>query len=53
MSGLRFWTGNSVTKLDSNQIFVYDSNPQGMHGVGSGSQARSILPLQRLDRHLA
>lgn len=42
MSGLRFWTGDSVTKLDSNQIFVYDSNPQGMHGVGSGSQARKF-----------
>ena len=42
MSRLRFWTGESITKLDSNQIFVYDSNPQGMHGVGSGSQARKF-----------
>ena len=42
MSGLRLWTGDSVTKLDSNQIFVYDSNPQGMHGVGSGSKARKF-----------
>lgn len=42
MSGLRFWTGEDVTKLSSNQIFVYDSNPQGLHGVGSGLQARKF-----------
>lgn len=42
MSGLRFWKGDEVTKLDNNQIFVYDSNPQGMHGVGSGLQARKF-----------
>ena len=42
MSGLRFWKGEEVTKLDSNHIFVYDSNPQGMHGVGSGFQARKF-----------
>jgi len=29
MSKIRFWTGDEVTKLSSNQIFVYDSNPQG------------------------
>lgn len=42
MSKFRFWTGNDITKIDSNQVFVYDSNPQGMHGVGSGLQARKF-----------
>jgi predicted NAD-dependent protein-ADP-ribosyltransferase YbiA (DUF1768 family) len=42
MSKLRFWTGTEITKLESNQIFVYDSNPQGMHGVGTGLQARKF-----------
>lgn len=42
MSKLRFWTGTDITKLESNQIFVYDSNPQGMHGVGSGLKARKF-----------
>jgi predicted NAD-dependent protein-ADP-ribosyltransferase YbiA (DUF1768 family) len=42
MSKFRFWTGNDITKIDSNQVFVYDSNPQGIHGVDSGLQARKF-----------
>lgn len=40
MSKFRFWTGTDITTIDSNQVFVYDSNPQGIHGVDSGLQAR-------------
>lgn len=42
MKQFRFWTGTEITKIDSNQVFVYDSNPQGRHGVGSGLQARKF-----------
>lgn len=35
----KYWTGNFVTRLDSNQIFVFGSNPAGRHGSGAAKAA--------------
>lgn len=35
-----YWTGEQITKLEPNYIFVFGSNPEGRHGAGA---ARSAL----------
>lgn len=37
---MRCWTGETITKLEPNYIFVFGSNPEGRHGAGA---ARSAL----------
>lgn len=39
MHKFRFWTGNEITKLNENQIFVFGSNPEGRHGAGAAKDA--------------
>lgn len=36
---MRCWTGNTITKLESNYIFVFGSNPEGRHGAGAAKAA--------------
>ena len=33
-------TEEKITKLEENQIFVFGSNPQGRHGLGSAKEAK-------------
>lgn len=35
----RFWTGETITKLQPNHVFVFGSNPQGRHGAGAAKAA--------------
>lgn len=39
MNDLKFWTGNILTKLNDNEIFVFGSNPSGIHGAGAAKVA--------------
>ena len=39
VGGIRFWIGDKISGLTSNQIFVFGSNPEGGHGAGSAKQA--------------
>lgn len=36
---MRCWTGDTITKLESNYIFVFGSNPEGRHGAGAAKAA--------------
>lgn len=42
MHKFRFWTGNEITELKENQIFVFGSNPSGIHGAGGAKVAVSF-----------
>ena len=33
------WTGEQITKLEPNYIFVFGSNPEGRHGAGAARAA--------------
>lgn len=35
----RFWSGDTISELKENQIFVFGSNPEGRHGAGSAKAA--------------
>lgn len=35
----KFWKGKWIENLNSNQIFVFGSNPSGIHGAGSAKAA--------------
>jgi hypothetical protein len=35
----KWWSGKSITALDTDQIFVFGSNPEGRHGLGAAKQA--------------
>lgn len=39
---MRFWTGESIKELKENQIFVFGSNPSGIHGAGAAKVAVSF-----------
>lgn len=39
MNKPRFWTGEVITKLGDNHVFVFGSNPQGRHGAGAAKAA--------------
>ena len=41
MSDLKFWTGDFLTKLNDNEIFVFGSNPEGRHGAGAALVAKN------------
>lgn len=36
---LEFWTGNKIETLKANEIFVFGSNPSGIHGAGGAKTA--------------
>lgn len=36
---MRCWTGDTITKLESNYVFVFGSNPEGRHGAGAAKSA--------------
>lgn len=33
------WTGEQITKLEPNYVFVFGSNPEGRHGAGAAKAA--------------
>lgn len=33
------WTGDTITKLELNYVFVFGSNPEGRHGAGAAKAA--------------
>lgn len=35
----KYWSGDRITKLEDNQIFVFGSNPEGRHGMGAAKDA--------------
>ncbi len=36
---MRCWTGETITKLEPNYVFVFGSNPEGRHGSGAAKAA--------------
>lgn len=36
---MRFWSGDEIKELKDNQIFVFGSNPSGIHGAGAAKAA--------------
>lgn len=36
---MKYWTGEQITKLEPNYIFVFGSNPEGRHGAGAARTA--------------
>lgn len=36
---MRYWTGEQITQLEPNYIFVFGSNPEGRHGAGAAKAA--------------
>lgn len=36
---MKCWTGEQITKLEPNYIFVFGSNPEGRHGAGAAKAA--------------
>lgn len=39
---MKFWKGERISKLESNYVFVFGSNPEGRHGLGAAKQAVSF-----------
>jgi len=39
MKNRRYWSGELITSLKPNEIFVFGSNPEGIHGAGSAKAA--------------
>tara|TARA_R110000851_G_scaffold57574_7_gene134082 strand:- start:18562 stop:19023 length:462 start_codon:yes stop_codon:yes gene_type:complete len=35
----KFWSGKSIDSLKPNEVFVFGSNPEGRHGMGSAKAA--------------
>ncbi len=42
MTTRNYWSGDHITALQDNQIFVFGSNPEGRHGAGAAKQALSF-----------
>ena len=36
---MKYWTGEQITKLEPNYVFVFGSNPEGRHGAGAARTA--------------
>lgn len=36
---MRYWTGEQITQLEPNYVFVFGSNPEGRHGAGAAKSA--------------
>lgn len=36
---MRFWSGDTIKELKENQVFVFGSNPSGLHGAGAAKAA--------------
>lgn len=39
---MKYWSGNTIDKLKENEIFVFGSNPSGIHGAGAAKAALSF-----------
>lgn len=39
---LKYWQGQEITSMTGNNIFVFGSNPEGRHGLGAASSAKSF-----------
>ena len=40
---MKYWKGDKIKTLESNQIFVFGSNVRGIHGAGSAKVAASLF----------
>lgn len=36
---MEFWSGNRITSLAPDEVFVFGSNPEGRHGMGAAKSA--------------
>ena len=36
---MKCWTGETITQLEPNYVFVFGSNPEGRHGAGAAKAA--------------
>lgn len=36
---MKYWIGETITKLEPNYVFVFGSNPEGRHGAGAAKAA--------------
>ncbi len=50
---MSYWTGNKITKLEPNHIFVFGSNPEGRHGMGAAKQAMQFGATYGIGRGLS
>lgn len=39
---MEYWSGKKITSLKENEIFVFGSNPTGIHGAGAAKDARAF-----------
>lgn len=39
---MEYWSGKKITSLKENEIFVFGSNPSGIHGAGAAKDARAF-----------
>lgn len=39
LEDIKFWSGNLINKLEKDEIFVFGSNPSGIHGAGAAKVA--------------
>ncbi len=39
MKNIKYWSGSKIDKLAENEIFVFGSNPEGIHGAGGAKAA--------------
>ncbi len=48
-----YWNGNLIKELNDNEIFVFGSNPEGIHGAGGAKAALSFGAKYGLGRGLS
>src|SRR5690349_17069169 len=39
MENREYWSGKFITSLKENEVFVFGSNPEGIHGAGGAKAA--------------
>lgn len=39
MENRKYWSGTKIDKLEPNEVFVFGSNPEGIHGAGGAKAA--------------
>ncbi|CAM0077249.1 hypothetical protein VPHK391_0084 [Vibrio phage K391] len=49
---MRYWTGEVITHLEPNQVFVFGSNPEGRHGAGAAKHAMKFGAIYGVGRGL-
>jgi hypothetical protein len=42
MNTLKYWSGENITAMTGNNIFVFGSNPEGRHGFGAAKTAQKF-----------